>query len=136
MHEPHSDLTEKIIACAVEVHRVLGPGLLESVYQFALVMELIEAGLKVRTGVLVPIIYKGTRLEKELVLDVLVEDVVVVEIKAVDRYHPVRLAQLITYLKLSNRPRGLLFNFHTASLRQAGIRSAVRPDLYEKKGDS
>ena len=132
MHEPHSDLTEKIIACAIEVHRILGPGLLESIYQYALVLELIAAGLKVSTELRVPIIYRGKRLSDDLKLDLLVEDLVIVEIKSVDRFHPIHLAQLITYLKLANKPRGLLSNFNTTSLRLSGIRSAVHPDLYKK----
>ena len=119
-----------IIGCAIEVHRLLGPGLLESVYRHALLIELLAAGLEVATEVHVPIVYKGTSLVEDLKLDLLVKGLVIVEIKAVERFHPVHLAQLITYLKLADRPKGLLINFNTTSLRQGGIRSAVRPDLY------
>ena len=105
-------LTKRIIGCAIEVHRNLGPGLLESVYQDCLLVELADANLKVESGRPVPLFYKGRRLKDHLKLDLLVEDSVVVELKAVDRMHPVYQAQVITYLKLSGYPAGLLINFN------------------------
>ena len=130
---PYFELSEKIIECAIEVHRELGPGLLESVYQDAFSIELGSAGLKVAAGVRVPVLYKGRRMSDDLKLDLVVEDVIVVEIKAVEGFHPVHLAQLITYLKLADRPKGLLINFNTPSLRLGGIRAAFHPTLYKKR---
>lgn len=130
---PYFELSEKIIECAIEVHRDLGPGLLESIYQEALGVELADAGLQVKTGMRVPVVYKGRRISADLKLDLLVEDVIIVEVKAVEGYHPVHLAQLITYLKLAARPKGLLINFNTASLRRGGLRAAFHPTLYKKK---
>ena len=124
-------LTERIIKCAIEVHRELGPGLLESVCQEALRIELAAEGLKVATGVRVPLVYKGRPISDALRLDLLVEECIIVEIKSVERFHPVHLAQLITYLRLANCPKGLLINFNTTSLRQGGIRAAVHPTLYK-----
>ena len=133
---PYEDLTEKIIACGIEVHTQLGPGLLESVYQDAFGIELATAGLTVVAGLGVPLVYKGHEIAHSLRLDLLVNDLVIVEIKAVERFHPVHIAQLITYLKLANKPRGLLINFSVTSLRLAGIRSAVHPDLYKKSKET
>ena len=128
---PHEDLTEKIIACAIEVHTEFGPGLLESVYQDAFRLELTATGLKATAGLQVPLVYKGQPISEHLRLDLLVENLVIVELKAVERFHPVHLAQLITYLKLADKPRGLLINFNVTSLRSGGIRSAVHPHLYK-----
>jgi GxxExxY protein len=130
---PYIELSERIIECAIEVHRELGPGLLESIYQDAFGIELAAAGLSVATGVRVPVVYKGRRLSDDLKLDLLVDDVIIVEIKAVEGFHPVHLAQLITYLKLAERPKGLLINFNTTSLRLGGLRAAFHPTLYKKK---
>lgn len=125
-------LTKNIIACAIEVHKTLGPGLLESVYQECMVLELKSANLEVQIDQRVPIEYKGRRIRSELKLDLLVGGCVVVELKAVDRLHPVYLAQVITYLKLTGCPAGLLMNFNTASLR-SGLRRLDHPDLYKPK---
>src|SRR5688500_1809776 len=97
VHPNLEPLTKRIIGCAIEVHRNLGPGLLESVYQDCLLMELVDAELKVASGRTVPLVYKGRRLKDNLKLDLLVEECVVVELKAVDRMHPVYQAQVITY---------------------------------------
>lgn len=126
------DLTERIIGCAIEVHRILGPGLLESVYRQCLSLELIAAHLKAESARRVPIIYKGHELTTHLELDVLVEDRVVIELKAVDRLHPVYSAQVITYLKLSGCPAGLLFNFNATTLR-SGLKRLDHPDLRAAK---
>ena len=115
--EGHDDpLTERIIGCAIEVHRVLGPGLLESTYVEALAIELVEARLRVARQVAVPLVYKGRDLG-DYRLDLLVEDAVVVEVKAVERFDPVHEAQLLTYLRLSGRRVGLLINFNQRLLR-------------------
>jgi GxxExxY protein len=125
-------LTEKVIGCAIEVHRAMGPGLLERIYHECLLLELLSANLEVQSGESVPIEYKGTRLAHPLQIDLLVERLVVVEIKAVERFHPVHLAQLMTYLKLTGCPAGLLFNFREATLR-AGLRRAYHPDRYPER---
>jgi GxxExxY protein len=125
-------LTNQIIACAIEVHKELGPGLLESVYQECLVVELQSANIEVESDRLVPIEYKGRRIRGKLRLDLLVAGCVVVELKAVESLHPVYLAQVITYLKLTGCPAGLIMNFNTASLR-SGLRRLDHPDLYKKR---
>ena len=125
-------LTEKIIGCAIEVHRTLGPGLLESVYQECLVIELSARQLSVQSDRQVRLEYKGHRIRSDLKLDLLVEDCVVVELKSVERLHPVHVAQVITYLKLTGCPAGLLINFNSTTLR-AGLRRVDHPDRYVKK---
>ena len=122
-------LTEKVIGCAIEVHRTLGPGLLESIYAECLEIELKTGGLRVDRARRVSIDYKGHRVSAWLEIDLLVEDVLIVEVKAVERIHPVHLAQVITYLKLTGRRAGLLMNFNTTSLR-TGLKRLDHPDLY------
>jgi GxxExxY protein len=123
-----NDLTSLIIACAIAVHRALGPGLLESTYRECLLIELRLAGLKVVCEQQVPIIYRGQRVSTSLRLDLIVEDTVILELKAVDKVHPVYLAQLLTYLKLTDRPAGLLLNFNMTSLRQ-GLHRVDHPQV-------
>ena len=122
-------LTERIIGCAIEVHRALGPGLLESVYRECLALELNDRHLLVATEQRVPVTYKGRRIKSELKLDLLIEGSVVVELKSVDRLHRVHLAQVITYLKLTGCRAGLLMNFNVTSLR-TGLRRLHHPDIY------
>jgi GxxExxY protein len=128
-------LTEKIIGCAIEVHRTMGPGLLESVYRQCLAIELAEAHLNVDCARRVPIVYKGHRISAHLEIDMVVGDRVVVELKAVDALHPVYSAQVITYLKLSGCPAGLLINFNATSVR-AGLKRLSRPDVYAARTDA
>ncbi len=109
-------LTERIIGCAIEVHRQLGPGLLEATYESALSMELEAAGLKYQRQLLFPVVYKG-RTIGEYRLDLLVEDTVIVEIKSVERFDPVFEAQVLTYLKVAGKKIGLLINFNSRLLR-------------------
>jgi GxxExxY protein len=125
-------LTEKVIGCAIEVHRTLGPGLLESVYRECMIIEVRGEHLCVESERHVPLEYKGQRIKGQLKLDLLVEGCVVVELKAVDNLHPVHLAQVITYLKLTGYPAGLLMNFNSTSLR-AGLKRLNHPDRYVKK---
>jgi GxxExxY protein len=125
-------LTKKIIACAIEVHKTLGPGLLESVYQECMEVELTIANLEFRSDHRVALEYTGRRLRGELKLDLLVGGCVVVELKAVEQLHPVYLAQVITYLKLTGCPAGLLLNFNNTSLK-SGLRRLDHPDLYTPK---
>ncbi|MFA6470144.1 MAG: GxxExxY protein [Bacteroidota bacterium] len=120
----YDKLTDQIIASAIEVHRELGPGLLESVYEVCLVKELQKRGLAVEQQVLVPVVYKNEKLQKEFFIDVLVEKEIVVELKAVEILLPVHEVQLITYLKLADKRLGLLLNFNVPVLKD-GIRRKV-----------
>ncbi len=110
-------LTDIIIGSAIEVHRNLGPGLLESAYQECLLFELRPKGLKVEKEKPLPIIYKDIKLDHGYRIDLLVEDKVVIEIKTVECFTEVHSAQVLTYLKLGNYPLGLLLNFHTILLK-------------------
>ena len=111
-----TNLSYKIVGCAIEVHKHLGPGLLESVYEKCLKHELRLNGFKVIDQVRVPVNYKDISLETDLRLDLLVNDVVVVELKAVENVLPVHEAQLLTYMKLMEKPQGLLINFFTDNI--------------------
>ncbi|MFN0039201.1 MAG: GxxExxY protein [Burkholderiales bacterium] len=107
-------LSHRIIGASIEVHRNLGPGLLESIYETALEMELNESGLQVRRQMELPVLYKGKRLEGGYRVDLVVENLVIVEIKAVERLLPLFESQLLTYLKLSGMKLGLLINFNSS----------------------
>jgi GxxExxY protein len=117
-------ISEKIIGAAVEVHRHLGPGLLENIYQECLHYELVTAGLHVEKEVMLPVVYKGRRLESSYRLDLLVNSKVIVELKAVDKISPLHNAQLISYLKVSDLKLGLILNFNTPCLKQ-GIKRVI-----------
>jgi GxxExxY protein len=106
-----------IIDCALKVHTALGPGILESVYETCLAHELRKAGLKVRTQVPVPVIYDGVKLDTGLRRDLLVEELVIVEVKSIDKLAPIHTAQLLSYLKLTNLQLGLLLNFNVVHMR-------------------
>ena len=121
-----NDLSYKIIGCAIEVHKELGPGLLETVYETCLINELITAGLNVKSQMLVPIKYKKKTLNSNLILDILVEDTIIVELKTVEAILPVHKAQLHTYLKSTNKPKGLLINFYSEVIKDQ-IVSYVTP---------
>jgi GxxExxY protein len=129
---PIDELTHRIIGAAVEVHSVLGPGLLESVYQECLTAELRRRQLDVERERHVPLKYKGQLIQSQLKLDLLVEGRVVVEVKAVDRLHPIHQAQVVTYLKLTSCAAGLLMNFNSIVLK-SGLKRLDHPDLYVKK---
>jgi GxxExxY protein len=121
----HGDaITEQIIGRAIEVHRVLGPGLLESAYEECLCYELRTGGLVHARQVPLPVIYKEVRLDCGYRMDLVVENEVVIEIKTVERLMPIHEAQLLTYLKLSGLKIGLLLNFHSSLLRE-GLRRVV-----------
>jgi len=111
-----NNLAYQIVGCAIEVHKHLGPGLLESVYEKCYIQELKEQGLNVRSQVFVPIKYKNTSLDSDLKLDILVNDLIIIELKAVEIMIPVFKAQLLSYLKLTGKPKGLLINFHTENI--------------------
>lgn len=120
------ELTGEIISAAMKVHTALGPGLLESAYQRCLLYELHQRGLQAIGEVQLPVIYEGTRIDAGYRLDILVEDTVIVEVKSVAALADIHSAQLITYLKLSNKPVGLLLNFNVTSLKN-GIRRLAGP---------
>ncbi len=111
-----NDLSYNIVGAAIEVHKALGPGLLESVYEKCLLHELKLRGYAVDQQVSIPLDYKGLSLEAELRADVIVEKLIVVELKAVDLILPIHKAQLLTYLKLLNAPKGLLINFNCTNI--------------------
>lgn len=127
------DLTYKIIGCAIEVHKALGPGLLESIYQRCLVQELILSGLNTQSQLKVPIQYKGLNLDADLRLDILVEDLIVVEIKAVETINPVYEAQILSYMKLLNKPKGVLLNFCSDNIFKNGQKTFVN-NIYASLG--
>jgi GxxExxY protein len=123
--EQEDDLSYKIIGAAIEVHKVLGgPGLLESVYEASLCHELHLRGLKIKNQLIVPVTYKNITIRDPLCLDILVEDKVIIEVKAVEKELPVHEAQLLTYLKLTNKKLGLLINFGQKSIK-TGISRVV-----------
>jgi len=115
-------LTYNIIACAIAVHRALGPGLLESAYFACLVVELRSKELRVEIDVKVPIVYRGMKLDCGYKLDMVVEGIVVLELKAILAVLPVHEAQLVTYLKLTGKPVGLLLNFNVPVMKDGIIR--------------
>ncbi len=117
-------ISESIIGAAIEVHKFLGPGLLESVYEVCLIEELEERGLSVQQQVRLPLYYKGRLTKKYFVIDLLVENEVILELKAVERIPPVCEYQLMTYLKLTNLNLGLLINFNVPRLID-GVRRKV-----------
>jgi GxxExxY protein len=116
-----NQLSYKIIGCAFEVHRELGPGLLESIYEQAMLDEMRRQGLEMGHQVEVPVFYKNKDLGGNLRLDILVEDLVIIELKAVENVIPVHRAQLLSYLKLAQKPKGLLINFHCENIRSQMI---------------
>jgi GxxExxY protein len=125
-------LTELIIGCGIKVHEQFGPGLFESVYSQCFAIELREAGLQIEVTPRIPLVYRGIKLEAIFQPDLVIEDTVVVEVKAVERLPLVYHAQVVTYLKLTGCPVGLLMNFSVSYLKD-GIRRFVRPDLYRKR---
>jgi len=119
------ELSEKVIGAAIEVHRSLGPGLLESVYESCLYLELLDSGIKVARQVEIPVTYKERPVDCAFRADLLIENAILIELKAVEKLLPIHDAQLLTYLKLAKLKVGLLINFNTTSLRN-GIRRLVR----------
>ncbi|MBU5615215.1 GxxExxY protein [Geomonas azotofigens] len=119
----YEGLTERIIACAIEVHRELGPGLLESVYESSLAVELFQQGIRFARQKQLPVTYKGESVG-DFRIDLLVEDQVVIELKSVERHAPVFEAQLLSYMKLGRSNVGLLINFNSVLLTK-GIKRFV-----------
>lgn len=119
-----NELTKKIIGCAIEVHKNLGPGLLESAYEECLAFELNKEGLNFRRQQPTPVIYKDIKLDCGYRIDILVEESVVLELKVVDVFCPVHEAQMLTYMKFSKKRYGLLINFNVTVLKH-GIRRYI-----------
>ncbi|NLJ07502.1 MAG: GxxExxY protein [Sphingobacteriales bacterium] len=117
-----NQLTEKIIGCAIEVHKQLGPGLLECAYEECLYYELINSGLEVKKQLALPLVYKEIQLDAGYRIDLLVENRVIVEIKSVDAIAEIHKAQLMTYMKLANLKIGLLINFNVTKLKDGIVR--------------
>jgi len=119
-----NEISGAVVDAAMKVHSALGPGLLESAYTACLRHELIKRGLKVSSEVPVPVVYDGIKLDAGYKLDLLVEDTVIVELKAIEALAPIHQAQIISYLKLAGKPIGLLINFHSLHLKD-GIKRFV-----------
>jgi len=110
-------ITGKILDAAIEVHKILGPGLLESVYEECLIDELKNRNLNVQRQYPIPIVYKGKHLEKNFIIDILVEEEIIIELKTVDKIQPIHEAQLLTYLKLAEKKLGIIINFNDVLLK-------------------
>ena len=112
-----NQITEKIIGCAIEVHKCLGPGLLESAYEECLSYELKNIGLGINRQVAVPVVYKDIKLECGYRIDILVENSIIIELKSIETFAPVHEAQILTYMKFANKTIGLLINFNVTLLK-------------------
>ncbi|MBI3138873.1 MAG: GxxExxY protein [Sphingobacteriales bacterium] len=119
------ELTYRIIGCAIEVHRILGPGLLESVYEKCFLIELAHKGLSCKKQQRIVTDYKGTPIDTELRYDVLVENLIITELKSSDGIHPVYLAILKTYMRLLEKPKGILINFNCTHIFKEGQKTIV-----------
>lgn len=124
----YNALTELVIKSEIEVHKELGPGLLESVYETCLVKVLLENGLKIQSQIKIPIIFRKETLDKHFILDILVNEVLVLEIKSIEKIMPIHETQLVTHLKLAGKKLGLLINFNEDLLKN-GIRRRINGDL-------
>jgi GxxExxY protein len=120
-----NEITRVIIGCAIEVHKNLGPGLLESAYEECLAFELSKAGLSIKRQQPAPVVYKDIKLDFGYRIDILVENLVIIELKVVDEFNPVHEAQILTYMKFANKKIGLLINFNVMILK-SGIRRFIR----------
>ena len=122
--ETYNKIAGNIIKCAIDVHKELGMGFSESVYEVCMKQALSEAGINFKSQVIFPVYYKGIKLDKDFYIDILIEDEIVVELKSVEAILPIHEAQLLNYLKLSNKKLGLLLNFNV-SLMKNGIKRMV-----------
>ncbi len=120
-----NDLTHSIIGAAIEVHKEIGPGLLESIYEKCLSHLLLQKGFHLLSQQRIPIVFKGIRLDCDLRFDLMVEDCIIVEIKAVDNLLLIHEAQLMTYLKLLEKPKGILINFNSTNIFKEGQKTIV-----------
>ena len=124
MKRTFSDLSHRVIGCAIEVHKYLGPGLLESAYQQCLAHELHLNNIPFQTEVSLPIEYKGINLDCGYRMDILVDDAIILELKSVETIHPIHEAQILSYMKLAGLKQGFLINFNVKILKQ-GLKSFV-----------
>lgn len=120
-----NQLTKDILGCAIEVHKEFGPGMLEKTYERALLMLLHEKGLKAQSQLEVPVVFKGKVIDNAFRIDLLVEDLIIVELKAVETLLPVHEAQLLTYLKLARKPKGILINFYSTNIFYNGQKTFI-----------
>ena len=120
-----NELTYKVIGCAIEVHKHLGPGLLESVYEKCFLKELTLRGIAFKNQIWVPLEYKGLKLDTELRLDVLVEDILCIELKAQEGLLPIHDAVLLSYMQMLQKPKGILINFHCVNIFKEGQKTLV-----------
>lgn len=120
-----NDLTYQVIGCAIEVHKHLGPGLLESVYEKCFLRELSLRGIANKSQICVPLEYKGLFLDAELRLDVLVQDILCVELKAQEGLLPIHDAILLSYMQMLRKPKGILINFHCVNIFKEGQKTLV-----------
>lgn len=123
------EISYNIIGCAIEVHKQIGPGLLESVYEKCLLRELNIQGLNTKAQQKIPLNYKGINLDAELRYDILVEDLIIVELKAMDGILPIHEAVLLTYMKMLQKPKGILINFNCTNIFNNGQKTMVN-DVY------
>lgn len=124
------DLTYEIIGAAIEVHKALGPGLLESTYHKCMMMELKQRNISFESNLIVPVHYKGMEMHAELRCDLFIGKMVVAELKAIDAIAPIHEAQLLTYMKLLNAPKGILINFNCTNIFQTGQKTLVN-EIYK-----
>lgn len=129
-----NELTYRILGCAIEVHKLLGAGLLESVYEKCFMRELALQGIAFTNQVAVPLEYKGLELETTLRLDVLVEDLLCVELKAQEGLLPIHDAVLLSYMQMLQKPKGILINFHCINIFKEGQRTLVN-ELFRQLPD-
>jgi GxxExxY protein len=123
-----NQLSSQIIKAAINVHKELGPGLLESVYQSCMVIELHDMNIKIESQVPLPVFYRGQKVNEEgFRLDLLVDDLIIVELKSVENVQPVHKKQLLTYLRLAKKPLGLLINFNKSMLKEGITRVINSP---------
>ena len=116
-----NDIAFKIVGCAIKVHKELGPGLLESIYEECLIIELRNIGLRVTSQERIIPYYKEIELSTRLRFDILVEDIILVENKSVEAFHPIDKAQLLSYMKLLKKPKGLLINYNVLNIVNEGL---------------
>lgn len=124
----YNNLSQKIIECCMDVHKELGPGLMESVYEICAESVMTKKGLYVQRQVVLPVTFKGEMLNKEFVIDTIVNELIILEFKSLEVILPVHEAQLVTYLKLANKKLGLLINFNVPLLKD-GIRRKINGNL-------
>lgn len=129
------ELTYKVIGCAIEVHKHLGPGLIESVYEKCFLKELTLRGIAFKNQIWVPINYKGLELDTELRLDVLIEDILCVELKAQEGLLPIHDAILLSYMQMLQKPKGVLVNFHCTNIFKEGQKTLVNNIFSNLPGD-